>query len=59
MRHARHEIDTRYSFLVLELMHKEYAQTALFLFEHLINLFEDRLFYEEGHLPFVPIPENL
>ena len=25
----------------------------------MINLLEDRLFYEEGNLPFVPIPEHI
>ena len=25
----------------------------------MISLLEDRLFYEEGNLPFVPIPEHI
>jgi hypothetical protein len=43
----------------MDLLSAAYQRTALFLFEHLITLLEDRLFYEEGRLPFVPIPEHL
>lgn len=31
----------------------------MFVFENMIGLFEDRLFYEGGKLPFVPVPEHL
>lgn len=44
-KHVKHEIDLRYSFLIIDLLGSEYTQTALFLFEHVINLLEDRLFY--------------
>jgi hypothetical protein len=45
-KHERYEIDTRHSFLVLDLLYEEYPQTALYLFEQMIDLFENRLFYE-------------
>lgn len=45
-KHAKHQIDLRYSFLIIDLLRVEYTQTTLFLFEHMINLLEDRLFYE-------------
>ena len=44
--HQHYEIDLRHSFLIIDLLSSEYKFLTLFLFEHMINLYEDRLFYE-------------
>lgn len=44
-KHARYEIDIRHSFLSLDILSEEYPTIALFLFEQMINILEDRLFY--------------
>lgn len=44
----KREIDVRYSFLILDVIFPEFPRISLFLFEQLIELLEDRLFYSEG-----------
>ena len=57
--HQQYEIDLRHSFLIIDLLSVEYQLLSLFLFEHMINLYEDRLFYEQDHLAFVTVPEHI
>lgn len=52
-----YKIDIRYSALVIDRLFAVYPKTALFLFEQLVGLLEDQIFYSD--LDFVEIPEHI
>lgn len=52
-----YKIDIRYSPLIIDRFLGIYPKTGLFLFEELVGLLEDQIFYSD--LPFVEIPEHI
>lgn len=52
-----YKIDIRYSSLIIDRIFGVYPKTAIFLFEELIRILEDKLFYSD--LEFVEIPEHI